>query len=343
MKAATMEPLSEDTRTFKPAEGIRTFKVTFPNRYGFTVAAHLYLPDDFDPDRHYHGVVISGPYGAVKEQVSGLYAQELARRGLVTLAFDQTFNGESSGEPRGMASVDIFTEDYSAAVDFLGNLTFIVNDQLGAFGICGLGGMAITAAVNDTRIKAVGTSGLYNLSRSVRDHSECTPYNRERRELVKDYLAAMRDRAAIEGERAKGPHEICFDNNNEVALESKRPSGTLNTTSNEKMALDFKNYYTVRAPHPRAINSNSAWDATAPISFFNFRLMENIRELSPRPLLLVTSDQGYARHFTDEAYRAAAKPKQRIVVKDAYHTDLYDNLGKIPFDKIADFFKKSLK
>ena len=170
MQHSSIQNLSEDSRTFKTDAAIEVKKVQFENRYGFEVAGHLYLPRDFDRQQKYKAVVVSGPFGAVKEQASGLYAQELAKHGFVTVAFDPSTTGESSGKRRNMGSPEIFTEDYSAAVDFVTNLDFVNPEQVGAVGICGLSGMALTAAANDVRIKAVATAANYDMSESISDH-----------------------------------------------------------------------------------------------------------------------------------------------------------------------------
>lgn len=285
---------------------------------------------------------MSGPFGAVKEQASGLYAQELAKNGFVALAFDQSMTGESSGVRRNMGSPEIFTEDYSAAVDFVSLLDFVNPEQIGAVGICGLSGMAITAASNDTRIKAVVTSAMYDMSESISDHYKGAYYTPQQREAVKKYLAQMRLEEARKGGEISGAHEIAVDENGKVQ--------TFSTMFPDKLPQDapaviqeFYNYYVGRAYHPRAINSNTlAWDATTPYGFFNFSLMENIKELSPRPLLMITGDKAHSKYFTDDVYDKAAEPKEKIVVAGATHTDLYDQMDKIPFAKIAEFFNKNL-
>lgn len=342
MKQSAISELKNDSRVFNIDSKITVKKASFQNRYGFDVAGHLYLPQNFDKKGSYKAVVISGPFGAVKEQASGLYAQELAKNGFVTLAFDQSMTGESSGVRRNMGSPEIFTEDYSAAVDFVSLLDFVNPEQIGAIGICGLSGMAITAASNDTRIKAVVTSAMYDMSESISDHYKGAYYTPQQREAVKKYLAQMRLEEARKGGEISGAHEIAVDENDKVQ--------TFSTMFPDKLPQDapaviqeFYNYYVGRAYHPRAINSNTlAWDATTPYGFFNFSLMENIKELSPRPLLMITGDKAHSKYFTDDVYNKAAEPKEKIVVAGATHTDLYDQMDKIPFAKIAEFFNKNL-
>lgn len=342
MKQSAISELNNDSRVFNVDSRITVKKVRFQNRYGFDVAGHLYLPQNFDKGGSYKAVVVSGPFGAVKEQASGLYAQELAKDGFVALAFDQSMTGESSGVRRNMGSPEIFTEDYSAAVDFVSLLDFVNPEQIGAVGICGLSGMAITAASNDTRIKAVVTSAMYDMSESISDHYQGVYYTPQQRETVKNYLAQMRLEEARKGGEISGAHEIAVDENGKVQ--------TFSTMFPDKLPQDapaviqeFYNYYVGRAYHPRAINSNTlAWDATTPYGFFNFSLMENIKELFPRPLLMITGDKAHSKYFTDDVYAKAAEPKEKIVVAGATHTDLYDQMDKIPFAKIAEFFNTNL-
>ena len=343
MKKSSIENLKEDTRVFKINKNIQVMKVVFTNHYGFDVAGHLYLPENFDSSKKYSAVVISGPFGAVKEQASGLYAQELASRGFVTVAFDQSMTGESGGSRRDMASPDIFTEDFSAAVDFISNLKFVDPEKIGVVGLCGLSGMAITAASNDIRIKAVVTSAMYDMSESISDHYKGDYYTEEQRNIVKKHLAAMRDAEAKKGGLIRGAHEIAVDaegrvQNYETMFPNKLPDDA------NPVIKDFFGYYVGRAYHPRAINSNtSAWDSTAPYGFFNFRLMDNIKELTPRPLMLVTGDRAPSRYFSENVYQKASEPKKLIVVKGATHVDLYDQMDKIPFDEIDNFFRTNLK
>ncbi|WP_406017480.1 alpha/beta hydrolase [Succinivibrio sp.] len=343
MKNASVEALKDDTRVFNVDKSIEVLKVVFQNRYGFEVAGHLYLPKDFDNTKKYSALVITGPFGAVKEQSSGLYAQEMAKRGYVTVAFDPSMTGESSGVRRNMGSPEIFTEDYSAAVDFISNLTFVDPQKIGAIGICGLSGMAITAASNDVRIKAVVTSAMYDMSESISDHYNGAYYTDEQRNIVKQHLAKMRDAEAKSGESIRGAHELGVDASGNIQTFDKMFPDTLPADA-DPVSKDFYGYYIGRAYHPRAINSNtSAWDSTTPYGFFNFRLMDNIKELSPRPLMLITGDKAHSKYFSDNVYKAASSPKELIVVKGATHADLYDQMDKIPFNQIENFFNQNLK
>ncbi len=343
MKKASISNLTNDTRVFDVDSNIQVKMVHFENRYGFDVAGHLYLPENFDVNKKYKAVVVTGPFGAVKEQSSGLYAQEMAKNGYVAVAFDPSMTGESSGARRNMGSPDIFTEDYHAAVDFVTNLNFVNSDQVGAIGICGLSGMALTAASNDVRIKAVATSALYDMSESISDHYAGAYYTPEQREIVKQHLAEMRDKEAKTGESIRGAHELGVDANGNIQTFDTMFPDVLPADTND-VVKDFYGYYVGRAYHPRAINSNtSAWDATTAFGFFDFELMENIDEISPRPVLLITGDKAHSKYFSDNVYEKLSSPKEEIVVPGATHVDLYDQMDKIPFDKLVEFFNKNLK
>ena len=343
MKLSSISELTDDTRVFAVDKSVEAKSVRFQNRYGFEVAGHLYLPKDFDATRQYKAVVVTGPFGAVKEQASGLYAQEMAKAGFVAVAFDPSMTGESSGTRRNMGSPEIFTEDYHAAVDFVTNLKFVNPEQVGAIGICGLSGMAITAAGSDSRIKAVATSAMYDMSESISDHYNGAYYTPEQRELVKKHLAKMRDEEAKTGKSIRGAHELEVDANGSVLTFDTMFPDKLPADANP-VIQDFYGYYVGRAYHPRAINSNTlAWDSTTPYGFFDFNLMDNIDELDETPVLLITGDKAHSKYFSDNVYEKIAGPKEEIVVPGATHVDLYDQMDKIPFDRLIAFFDKNLK
>lgn len=331
--------LTKDTRVFKINPAIKVQNVRFDNRYGFTIAGHLYLPTDFDPSNQYAAIAISGPFGAVKEQASGLYAQTLAERGFVTLAFDQSTTGESSGKVRNMASPDIFVEDYSAAVDFLGLQSFVNREQIGAIGICGLGSHVLTAASIDVRIKAVATSVMYDMSDSMWKGLNNSKTD-EQRDLEKQYLADMRWKEA-EGKHVPGPHELAFDDNNQPIYWDKMFGKTLPADA-DPVTTDFFNYYVGRAFHPNSVNSNGAWDSTTPWGYYNFPLQQRISEIKA-PKLIVTGEKAHSRYMAEEAYQKLTDPKELVIVPNATHVDLYDQMDKIPFDKFASFFKENLQ
>lgn len=331
---------NKDTRTFKINPEIEMKKVQFMNRYGITLAGDLYLPKNYENKKN-PAVVVAGPFGAVKEQASGLYAQELADRGFVSIAFDPSFGGESGGKVRNTASPDIFTEDYSAAVDYIGLLPYVDRERIGAVGICGLSGMAVTAAGTDTRIKVVATFSMYDMSRDMsKGHMDY--YTEEQRNKIKKYLSEQRWKDAEDGTYALGNHEITFDENNEPITGMMEIPKELPKDADPAFAA-FYNYYAVRACHPRAVNFVSSWTATMPVSFWNFPLMANIKEVSPRPILLVAGENAHSRYYSEDAYAAALEPKELVIVPDADHVDLYDNMDKIPFDKLEQFFNDNLR
>lgn len=342
MKNSSIKNLRDDTRVFKVDKSIQTKFMTFRNRYGIDVAGHLYLPKNFDANKKYAAIVVSGPFGAVKEQSSGLYAQEFAKAGFVAVAFDPSFTGESGGTVRDVASPDIFTEDYSAAVDFVGSLAYVDRERIGAMGICGLSGMAVTAAINDVRIKAVATSAMYDMVDSIRNHYQGDYYTPAQREAVKEYLADMRWKEAALGKTLPGYHEVPVVNGKAIGTDGKMFPPALPADA-DSVTKEFFAYYRGRAFHPRAINSNGIWSSTTPYGFFNFPLDTHVDELSPRPIMLITGDKAHSKYHSDNLYAQASSPKEIIVVPGATHTDLYDNLDKIPFDRLNKFFKDNLK
>ena len=287
--------------------------------------------------------MVTGPFGAVKEQSSGLYAQEMAKHGFVAMAFDPSMTGQSGGVRRNMGSPEIFTEDYHAAVDFVTNLDFVNPEQVGAIGICGLSGMAITAAGSDSRIKAVATSAMYDMSESISDHYNGAYYTPEQRELVKKHLAKMRDEEAKTGKAMRGAHEMGVAADGSIETFDTMFPDKLPADANP-VIRDFYGYYVGRAYHPRAINSNTlAWDAITPYGFFDFNLMDNIGELGDTPVLLITGDKAHSKYFSDNVYAKLASPKEEIVVPGATHVDLYDQMDKIPFDRLVGFFDSHLQ
>ncbi len=342
MKKSSVQDIKNDTRVFTLDSSIEAKEVRFQNRYGFEIAGHMYLPKGFDVNGQYKAVVVTGPFGAVKEQASGLYAQEMAKNGYVAVAFDPSMTGESSGERRNMGSPEIFTEDYHAAVDFVTNLKFVNPEQVGAIGICGLSGMAITAAGSDCRIKAVATSAMYDMSESISDHYNGDYYTPQQRAQVKKHLAKMRDEEAKAGKSIRGAHELAVDAAGNVLTFDTMFPDRLPADANP-VIRDFYGYYVGRAYHPRAINSNtSAWDSVTPYGFFDFNLMDNIDELGETPVLLITGTEAHSKYFSDNVYAKIQGPKEEIVVPGATHVDLYDQMDKIPFDRLVEFFNQNL-
>ena len=330
---------NKETRTFKIDPSIEMKPVRFTNRFGIELAGHLYLPEGYEAQKK-PAIIVAGPFGAVKEQAAGLYAQQFASMGFVSLAFDPSFGAESGGEVRNTASPDIFIEDYSAAVDYVGLLDYVDRERIGVVGICGLSGMAITAAGTDTRIKAVATLSMYDMSRDMsRGHMDY--YTEEQRLKIKDYLSQQRWRDAESGTYALGNHEIGFDEAGNLLTAAMEVPEELPEGADPAFAAFFQ-YYAKRARHPRAVNFVSSWTATMPVSFWNFPLMTNIKEVSPRPILLVAGEIAHSRYYSEDAYAAAQEPKELVIVPGADHVDLYDNFDKIPFDKLEAFFQKNL-
>jgi uncharacterized protein len=330
-----------DHYTFQLSDKVTRQNVTFKNRYGITIAADLYLPKNRGNER-LAALVFSGPFGAVKEQSSGLYANELAARGFVTLAFDPSFTGESGGEVRNVGSPEIFTEDFSAAVDYIGLLPSVDRNRIGVLGICGLSGMALTAATSDSRIKAVATASMYDMSRSM-SRSYKDSYTLEQRKKVIDYLSQQRWTDAENGKSALGFHEVPFDENGNVVKGNRVLPDTLPKNPDPVLASFFDYYRTPRGFHPRSINSTTAWTATTPMSFFSFPMAANIKMISPRPIMLIAGEKAHSRYYSEDVYKMASEPKELMIIPNANHVDLYDRVNIIPFDKLASFFTEHLK
>lgn len=309
-------------KTFARSDKVIHKKVSFKNRYGITLAADLYQPKA--TGGRLAALAIGGPFGAVKEQSSGLYAQTMAERGFVTLAFDPSYTGESGGKPRNVASPDINTEDFSAAVDYLGLLPFVDRGRIGIIGICGWGGMALNAVAVDKRVKAVAASTMYDMTRVMSKgyNDSVTPAQRSQ---ALEQLGRQRWQDAEKGVPAYGP----------VMNELKGGEA--------QFLVDYHDYYrTPRGFHPRAVNSNASWTLTNPLSFMNMPLLTYIAEISPRPVLLIHGEKAHSRYFSETAYAAAAEPKELVIIPRANHTDLYDRVDVIPFDKLTEFFRTNL-
>lgn len=328
-------------KVFPQSDRVIHRKVTFRNRFGIVLAGDLYRPRNTGPGK-LPALVLSGPFGAVKEQSSGLYAQTFAERGFVTLAFDSSFTGESGGQVRNVASPDIHAEDFSAAVDHLGLLPDVDRERIGAMAICGLSGMALTAATADSRIKAVATASMYDMSRSM-SRSYKDGYTLEQRHRVIDYLSQQRWVDAEKGTFALGFHEVPFDAKGRLLKGNRVLPEKLPADPDPVLAAFFNYYRTPRGFHPRAINSTTAWTATTPMSFFEFPLAANIAMIASRPIMLVAGANAHSRYYSEDVYQVASAPKELVIVPGADHVDLYDNLEKIPFDRLEAFFSQNLK
>ncbi|MGL6599715.1 alpha/beta hydrolase [Aeromonas veronii] len=332
-------------KTFTQSDKVDHRKVTFKNRYGITLVADLYLPKNRG-DAKLAAIALSGPFGAVKEQSSGLYAQTLAERGFVTLAFDPSYTGESGGQPRDVASPDINTEDFSAAVDFLGLQKEVDRNRIGLLGICGWGGMALNAAAGDTRIKAVATSVMYDMSRAmghgVGDGKD--RFSTADRRTVLAYLNEQRWKDAESGTYAHSNHDLYVDDKGNVTAAARTLPEVLPENPHPVLKEFFDYYRVPRGFHARSVNSNGAWTTTMPLSFMNMPLLSYASEISI-PTLIVTGEQAHSRYFAEDAFKAVgSKQKELVVVPGANHVDLYDNqAGKIPFAKFEQFFKTNMK
>ncbi len=316
-------------KTFSKSDEVNHKKVTFHNRYGITLVGDLYEPESFQGKLAAIGVC--GPFGAVKEQASGLYAMELAKRGFLTLAFDPSFTGESGGDVRYMASPDINTEDYQAAVDYLSTLEQVDSNKIGIVGICGFGGMALNVAALDTRIKAVVTSTMYDMSRVNANGYFDQGDNEEARYEMKKALNEQRTIDYKNGtyERAGG----CLP----LPVSDDAPF----------YVKDYSEYYKGRAYHPRSLNSNEGWNKIGCMSFINQPILCYSKEIRCA-VLMIHGKKAHSCYFTEDAYHNMvegskyASNKELLLIPGAVHTDLYDNMDVIPFDKIEDFFKRNL-
>lgn len=312
--------------TFQLSDKVTRQKVSFKNRYGITLSADVYLPKNRG-NAPLPALAISGPFGAVKQQSSGLYAQNMAERGFATIAFDPSYTGESGGEPRNVASPDINTEDFSAAIDYLGLQTYVDRNRVGILGICGFGGMALSATAIDKRVKAVATTSLYDMTRIMsKGYNDSTTL-----EQRTDALVQLGQQRWIDAEKGM------------PTPSTRRLPETLSGNEPPFLAA-YQNYYkTPRGFHPNSINSNSAWTETTPLSFMNMPLLTYVKEISPRPMLLIAGENAHSRYLSEDIYKAAAEPKELMILPNTIHVDLYDKVDVIPFDKMAAFFKQHLK
>ena len=316
----TLELTQEWDKTFPQSGKVEHTKITFHNRYGITLAADLYKPQNVQGQLA--AVAVSGPYGAIKEQVSGRYAQALAERGFLTLAFDPSYYGESGGEPRYLTSPEISTEDFSAAVDYLSNRADVDPERIGILGICGWGGFALNAAANDPRIKATVTSTMYDMSRVNANGYFDANDNADTRHKLRQVLNEQRTK-----DYRNGGYE--------------RDGGVVQTVTDD-MPLFVKQYHdyykTERGYHRRSPNSNDGITKTSVLSFINMPLLTYIGEIRSA-VLLIHGEKAHSRYFSEDAYkRLTGDNKELLIVPEANHVDLYDNLDRIPFDRITEFF-----
>jgi uncharacterized protein len=318
------ESVTEEYYTFELSENVTREAVTYENRYGITISADLYTPKDLDIANQYPAIVVGPPYSGVKEQGPGVYANELAQRGFVVLAFDPSYNGESSGEPRHVSSPDIFVEDFSAGVDYLGCLDYVNRSQIGAIGICGSGGFALSAAQIDTRIKAVVTASLVDIS------SNDDMLTAEERTALLDQLGEQR---WIDFENGTPEYIPSFPEETDTDIPEEL----------DPMSAEFYSYYGLeRGHHP---NATGNFTTTSQLPFMNYSLLDYVDTISPRPVLMIAGENAMTIGLTEAVYAqlGEAEGNELYIVEDANHVDLYDDVSKIPFDKIEEFFKSSME
>ena len=331
MKTADLKLTQEWDKTFPKSDKVDHCKVTFVNRYGITLAADMYVPKN--AEGRLPAIAVCGPFGAVKEQCSGLYAQTMAEKGYITIAFDPSFTGESGGEPRYMASPDINTEDFMAAVDFLSLCDRVDSERIGIIGICGWGGMAVNAAALDTRIKATVASTMYDMTRVN----------------AKGYF----DSADSEEARYEAKKAMCAQRLEDYKnVEYKLGGGVVDPLPEDApfFVKDYYDYYkTERGYHKRSLNSNGGWNVIGCESFINQPILQYSNEIRSA-VMIMHGDKAHSFYFGKDAYENMIKGnkytanKEFLVIEGAVHTDLYDGGAKnyIPFDRLEEFFKKNM-
>lgn len=304
------------------SQNVERRTVVYKNRYGLDISGELYLEKGVDAEK-LPALVVGAPYGGVKEQGPCVYGNELAQKGFAVLTFDQSFMGDSAGFPRHVSSPDIFTENFSAAVDFLGLQASVDRERIGVVGICGSGGFALSAAQCDTRIRAVAAVSMYDMSAAVR-----AGMSREEIQAAKERLSLQRWKDAENGypEYLPGFPE--------------HPIESVPEDIPEPGAEWFRFYALKRGHHP---NARGGFTTTSDLAMMNFRLLDHIDEISPRPILFVVGDRAHSKFFSENAYAAASEPKEIYEVEDAEHIDLYDRKDRIPFERIAGFFMKNMQ
>ena len=328
MKTEELKMVSEWDKTFPKSEKVEHKKITFMNRYGITLAADMYTPKNVEGKLP--AIAVSGPFGAVKEQCSGLYAQTMAERGFLTIAFDPSYTGESGGLPRYMASPDINTEDFMAAVDFLSVQNNVDSDKIGIIGICGFGGMAINAAALDTRIKATIASTMYDMTRVNANGYFDSEDSEEARFAKKQAMNTLRTEEYRKGEYSRAGGCVPLPVPDDAPFFVK----------------DYSEYYKGRCYHERSLNSNEGWNNIGCQSFMNQPILKYSNEIRSA-VLIIHGEKAHSYYFGKDAYEAMIKNskyaanKALLTIPDAVHTDLYDNLDVIPFDKMQKFFEEN--
>ncbi len=318
----------EGADNFYKSDKVTIQKVTFKNQYNMQVAGNLFIPKTLNQNAKNPAIIVGHPMGAVKEQSSNLYAQKLAEQGFVTLSLDLSFWGESEGRPRNVVAPDIYAEDFSAAVDFLGTRPFVDRDRIGVLGICGSGSFVISAAKIDPRLKAIATVSMYDMGAANRNGLKHSTTLEQRKKAIAE--AAEQRYAEFTGG------------------ETKYTSGTVhelneNSTAIEREFYDFyrtsRGEYTSKGSSPKLTTHPTL---TSNVKFMNFYPFDDIETISPRPMLFITGDNAHSKEFSEDAYKRAAEPKELYIVPNAGHVDLYDRVNLIPFDKLQSFFNQHL-
>jgi fermentation-respiration switch protein FrsA (DUF1100 family) len=310
-------------KTFPQSEKVIHQKVAFNNRLGISLVADLYIPKNLDRSKKHPAIVVGGPYGAVKEQSSGLYAQTMAERGFVTIAHDASYNGESGGQPHFTASFEALIEDFSAAVDFLGTKSFVDRERIGVIGICGSGSFGLAAAETDPRIKAVATVSMYDIGQA---HRQGLAETVDTAALKKNLAEISKQRwAEVDG----APRTMAIGTPQEL------------TEKSSDIDKEFYDYY--RTPRGQHSRSSTAFWWTGAAQMMLFSSFEHLDWISPRPVLFITGDRAHSRIFSEHAFKKASESKELYVVPNAGHVDLYDSVNVIPWEKLTTFFTEHLK
>ena len=329
VRASSTPDLSNGADNFYKSNEVHRKKVEFNNQFNMKVAGNLYIPKGLKKNSKSPAIIVGHPMGAVKEQSSNLYAQKMAERGFVTLSLDLSFWGESEGQPRNAVLPDIYAEDFSATVDFLGTRSFVDRERIGVLGICGSGGFAISAAKIDPRLKAIATVSMYDMGASNRNGIKNSQTLEQRKQILEE--AAEKRYVEFTGGDTKYIGGVVHELNE-------------NTDSIQREFYDFyrtpRGEFTPKGSSPEVTTRPTM---TTNVKFMNFYPFEDIETISPRPMLFITGENAHSREFSEDAYKLAGEPKELYIVPGAGHVDLYDRVNLIPFDKLESFFKESLK
>ena len=325
---ASAQDMSNGADNFYKSDRVTVQKVTFKNQYQMVVAGYLFIPDNLARNAKTPALVVGHPMGAVKEQGANLYATKMAERGFVTLSLDLSFWGESEGQPRNAVAPDIYAEDFSAAVDFLGTQPFVDRNRIGAIGICGSGSFVVSAAKIDPRMKAIATVSMYDMGAVNRNGLRHSQTVEQRKQTI---AAAAEQRYA----------EV-------TGGETQYTSGTVHELTADTPAIQREFYDFYRTPRGEFTPAGQSPlltthpTFTSNVKFMNFYPFNDIETISPRPMLFITGDSAHSREFSEEAYKLAAEPKELVIIPGAGHVDLYDRVDLIPFDKLESFFSQYL-